>query len=204
MAPADIPKQLTRRSLLKTGFVGVAVVALGGVGLALQPTRLSKPGHRLLALNDKEYAVLGAIAARICPPLGRGAPGATALDVAGKADRLIAGADAEGKKGLKLVLSVFESGLTGALFFERVRPFTQLSGEDQDRVLASWRDSSIGFRRTVFRALSSLCGALYFGDERTWERIGYPGPPNPAALRATYAENLVDLHALRAKHSGER
>ncbi len=204
MAPADIPKQLTRRSLLKTGFVGVAVVALGGVALALQRTRATKPGHELLVLNDKEYAVLAAFAARISPAGGPGAPGATALDVAGKADRLLAGADPEGQKGLKLVLNVFESGLTGALFFERVRPFTQLSGEEQDRVLTAWRDSPIGFRRTVYRALSSLCGALYFGDDRTWQRLGYPGPPSPAALRATYAENLVDLHALRTKNSGEQ
>lgn len=199
MPPEHIAQQLSRRSLLKTGLVGVAVVALGGVGLAFQPTREGKvAGSKLLVLSPQEYAVLAAVAHRVCPPLGKGAPGATALDVAGKADALLAGADADGKQGLKLVLRVFENGLTGALFFERVRPFTQLSPEDQDQVLRNWRDSNIGFRRTVYRALSSLVGALYYGDERTWERIGYPGPPSLSGLREAYAENLVDLHALRA------
>ncbi len=199
MAPEDIAKQLSRRSLLKTGLIGIAVVTVGSVGLALQPTRAGKAAKsKLLVLNAQEYAVLTAIADRLCPPLGEGAPGAKALDVAGKVDALLAGAEADGKQGLKMLLRVFESGLTGAVFFERVRPFTQLSGEDQDRVLSKWRDSKIGFRRTVFRALSSLVGALYYGDERTWKRIGYPGPPSLSGLRATYAENLVDLDAMRA------
>jgi hypothetical protein len=40
--------------------------------------------------------------------------------------------------------------------------------------------------------------AVYWGDPRTWPSTGYSGPPDPRALRATYAENLVDLNALRA------
>lgn len=199
MVKADVAAPLSRRSLLKTGLLGAAVVALGSVGLALQGSKLGAPGKNLKVLSAQEYAVLAAIAERVCPAFGKGAPGATALDIAGKADALLAHAEADGKEGVKLALRVFENGLTGALFFERARPFTQLSAEEQDRALRKWRDSSLGFRRTVYRALSSLVGALYYGDERTWERIGYPGPPSPAGLRATYAENLVDLDALRAK-----
>ena len=199
MPPEDLAKPLSRRSLLKTGLVGVVIVAAGGVGLALQSSRLRKVKTGLRVFTAQEYAIFAAIADRVCPALGEGAPGALALDVPGKADALLAGAEIEAQEGVKLALRAFESGLTGALFFERVRPFTQLSPEDQDRVLARWRDSNIGFRRTVYRALSSLVGALYYGDERTWQRMGYPGPPSLSGLRTTYAENLVDLHALRAK-----
>ncbi len=177
----------------------MVVVAVGGVSLALQPTRVGKsPTSQLRVLSTEEYAVLTAVADRLCPALGPGAPGARALDIAGRVDELMVGAEADGKQGLKILLRAFESGLTGAVFFERVRPFTQLSAEAQDRVLANWRDSHIGFRRTVYRALSSLVGALYYGDERTWKRVGYPGPPSLTGLRAAYADNLVDLHALRA------
>jgi len=199
MVKADLATPLSRRSLLKTGLMGAAVVALGSVGLALQPSRMKAPGKNLKVLNAQEYAVLAAIAERVCPAFGAGAPGATALDVAGMADALLERAEADGQEGVKLALRVFENGLTGAVFLERARPFTQLSATEQDRVLAQWRNSRLGFRRTVYRALSSLVGALYYGDERTWARIGYAGPPSPAGLRAVYVENLVDLDALRAK-----
>jgi hypothetical protein len=97
---------------------------------------------------------------------------------------------------VKTVLALFENGLVGALFMERVKPFTQLDPEAQDRVLLAWRDSSITLRRTVYRALSSLTASMYYADPRTWPGIGYPGPPNPTALREAYAEQLVNLAAL--------
>jgi hypothetical protein len=43
-----------------------------------------------------------------------------------------------------------------------------------------------------------LVQAVYWGDPRSWERVGYAGPPNPQGLRQTYAENLVDWTSLRA------
>ncbi len=184
--------------------MGVGVVALSSVGLALQGTKPVKPAQGLSVLSADEYAVLVAVADRLCPKLGPGAPGATALGVAQTADALIASAEVDAQEGLKTVLRVFENGLTGALFLERARPFSQLSADEQDRALAGWRDSRIGFRRTVYRALSTLVMALYFGDARTWERMGYPGPPSLSGLRTAYADNLVDLDALRAspRHEG--
>ncbi len=54
-----------------------------------------------------------------------------------------------------------------------------------------------------FRALSALTTGLYFGDPRTWPGLGYPGPPDPAALRQAYAGQLVDLDALLAPGAPE-
>jgi len=194
----DVAARLSRRSLLKTGLVGALVVGLGSAGLALEQTVTRGTPPPLGVLDATEYAVLAAIADRVCPALGPGAPGAAALGVAASIDGLLQRLDGETQKGVKIALRTFENALTGALFGERVVPFTRLSADDQDRVLARWRGSRLGFRRTVYRALSALVSAVYWGDPRTWERIGYAGPPDVAALRETYRDNLVDLEALRA------
>ncbi len=194
----DAPR-LSRRALLRGGVAGVALVTLGGVGVALQSSRLRPlPRGGLKVLSPEEYATLAAIADRACPKGDLGLPSASELDVAAMADAMFARAEPDARQGLKLGLRIVESGLTGAVFFERVRPFTQLSGEEQDAVLLAMRESRVGLRRTLFGALTQLASSLYYGDPSVWASIGYPGPPDPAGLRAAYGENLVDLQALRA------
>lgn len=173
-------------------------MTLGGIGLALQPSRLRpRPSGGLRVFSEAEYATLVALAERACPSSGPGLPGPTELGVAAMADAMFATAEDDVKKGIKMALTIVESGLVGALFLERARPFTQLSPADQDRVLLAMRDSSVGVRRTLFRALTGLASSIYYGDPRVWPSLGYPGPPEPAALRAAYSENLVDWSALR-------
>ena len=195
--------RFSRRNLLKTGLIGGVLVGLGSIGLALQKTATRAGTPPLKTFDPSEYAVLAAIADRLCPALGPDAPGATALDVAQTVDEVLEQADPEVKKGLKIALRSFENALTGALVGERLAPFTALAPDQQDRVLAGWRDSRIGFRRTVFHALSGTVFSAYWGHERTWARIGYGGPPNVASLRAAYAENLVELDSLRATHAAK-
>ena len=106
------------------------------------------------------------------------------------------------KAGLKTVLGILENGLSGALFLERVTPFTALTPDDQDRTLLAFRDSRVALRRTIFRALAGLVGSLYYGDPRAWPSVGYPGPPDPKGMRRAYEGQLVDLASLRAKAPG--
>ena len=195
---ADPTRAFSRRALLRGGLAGSVLLGLGAVGTALQPTRRgAEPAEDLRVLTPDEHAIVAAIAARVCPAPRPDVPGADAIGVALQADRMFERADPEAIAGVKSALALFESGLVGALFFERVRPFTQLTGEEQDAVLLAWRDSSVPLRRTVFRALSALVSSIYYSDDRVWPGIGYPGPPSPAAMRAAYADNLIDLAALQ-------
>jgi len=187
----------SRRSLLRGGIGGSLLLGLGSVGLALQSTTRGRaPSEALRVLTRDEYAIVQSVASRICPQPAPDVPGADGVDVGVQVDRLLEYVGPEGSADVKTVLALFESGLVGALFFERVKPFTQLDPESQDRVLLAWRDSSIALRRTVYRALSSLTASTYYADPRTWPGIGYPGPPNPTALREAYADQLVNLAAL--------
>lgn len=202
-APERAVAAFSRRRLVRGSLAGAAILGLGGVGLSLYPTRRATPVTAWLrVLSEDEHAIVAAIARRICPAPGPDVPGADAVEVALQADRLLERTDPEAVAGLKTVLALFESALTGAVFFERAQPFTHLSDEAQDAVLCAWRDSSVGLRRTIFRALSALVSSIYYGDPRTWPGIGYPGPPDRAALRAAYAENLIDLRALAAPGDG--
>lgn len=194
----------SRRALLRGGAASLALVALASFGIAAQRTRLRPvPAAGLRVLSPSEYSILSAIAGRLCPPPAPGVPGAEALDIALLADRLFERAEDDIQAGLKLALHVVESGLTGAALLERIEPFTQLSPEKQDATLEWFRISRLPLRRTIYRSMSGLVGALYYGDPRSWPSVGYPGPPDPAALRRAYADQLVDLAALRAKPAGK-
>lgn len=189
-----------RRSVLQAGLIGTAVMAVGGVSLALRSTVMrATPAVGLRVLSLKEYSVLVAVAERICPAAGDGAPGATALGVAATIDHRLASAEKDVQGAIKLLLGIFENALTGALFGERFAPFTKLDAAAQDRVLSQWRASTVAFRRTAFGALNGLIASTYYGDARTWQRLGYDGPPSRELLRVAFSMNLVDYEALKAR-----
>lgn len=188
---------------MRSGLIGLGLVAVSGAGIALRGTATRPlPRGGLKVFTPEEYAILAAIADRVCPPPGSGKKTATDLDVAGIADAAFEHADDDVKQGLKLGLRIIENALAGALFFERVTPFTKLSPDDQDAVLLAFRDSRVPLRRTLFRAFSGLCASLYYGNPETFASVGYPGPPDAGALRAAYSDQLVDFRALRARTGG--
>jgi hypothetical protein len=195
--------ELSRRTLLKTGLLGATFVTLGSVALALQKPRPLASGSKLSVLSDREAGVLAAMANRLCPALGPGAPGAAAVGIVPKLDFMLTAADEETKQGLKLGLLMFDNALTGALFGERARPFSELSPVAQDRVLAGWKNSNVAFRRSLYRGFSYLIMSIYWSEPATWPRIGYAGPPDVKGLRAAYADNLVDLSTLRPVNGPE-
>lgn len=192
----------SRRRLLLGGAAGVALLAVASAGLGLQRTRLAKaPADGLKVLSPEEYSILSAITRRLVP--AEGAPDAPAIDVALLADRVFAHVEDDVLEGLRLALRLVESGSVGALFLIHVRPFTQLSPEAQGRALEWLRISGVPLRRTLYRSFSGLAGSLYYGDPRAWPSVGYAGPPDPAALRAAYAPQLVDLASLRGVSPGK-
>jgi hypothetical protein len=44
--------------------------------------------------------------------------------------------------------------------------------------LSRWRNSGISLFRSGYQALHQLVMASWYGNDASWERIGYPGPPN--------------------------
>lgn len=169
--------QVTRRSFLSKGIIGGALLTGGGAAsLWMRGTVLVDPRAPLKVLSRREYSVLVAIADRMTPG-GDGFPSPRQVQVAEKVDANIAGLHPANVAELKQGLVLFESALAGFLFDRRITPFTQLDGEDQDRVIDAWRDSRVAIRRSLFKAFKSLTTAAYYGSPEVYEAIGYPGPP---------------------------
>lgn len=168
----------TRRSVLKKGLLGGALLALGGGGLlAARGTRtVPLPKEGLKILDEVEYAVFHALAKRVVRP-GPGAPTIDQVNATMNVDRILAGADSGVQAEVKQLAKLFENALAGLLFGGRTRPFTQLSGDEQDAVLAEWRDSRLVVRRTGYQALRVLVLAGYYSSDMIWPAVNYPGPP---------------------------
>jgi hypothetical protein len=152
-------------------------VLLAGAGLGLWPSarrlRARKP---LRVLDERAFSVLAAVAARTV-----GAPNADAVEIAHRVDATLAFAPAEVGRDVGRLLLLFDNALAGLLFDGRARPFTRLSPEGQDAVLAAWRDSRILVRHFGYTALRKLTQAAHYSMPEAWASVGYPGPPQIAA-----------------------
>jgi hypothetical protein len=187
--PEPGPVTLSRRSVIKRGLLGGALLAAGGAGvLALRGgAEVPLPPDGLLVFSPAQYAVLDAVARRMVRPRA-GWPTVDQIGVARAADRIAARTEPSAQKELRQLLGLFENGLAGFLFGGRTRPFTRLDPAEQDRVLAEWRDSRIAVRRTGYSALRTLVLAAYYQSPAIWPAVGYGGPPGIFADAASQPE----------------
>jgi hypothetical protein len=177
--PGAAPAGLSRRSLIKRGVVGGALLAAGGAGfLALRGgATVPLPPDGLLVFTPGQFSVLDAVSRRMVRPRP-GWPSVDQVGVARAVDRIASRVEPSAQKELGQLLGLFENGLTGFLFGGRTRPFTLLDGAEQDRVLLEWRDSRLAVRRTGYAVLRTLVLAGYYQSPSIWPAVGYPGPPD--------------------------
>lgn len=172
---------LDRRRFLKRGLFGGALLLAGGsLPFVFRTTRRDwAPRGPLRLLSADEYAVLGAVAARIVPGDGADArwPRADALDCAGKIDALMATVHPDVGHDFRRLLRLIESGVLGAVIAGSPRPFTRASAAQQDARLEAWRRSRLALLRSGYQAVKRLCHATYYSSPEVYELIGYPGPP---------------------------
>lgn len=165
---------MNRRTFIRRGLFGGLLLALGGsIGLATWSSdRMRRPKRALRALDERQFAILAAVAARTV-----GSPQADPIEIAHRVDlqMSLAGAEARGDFGQLLLL--FENALAGLLFDGRARPFTRLSPQAQDAVLEHWRTSRLTLRRSGYGVLRKLTQAAWYASPEAWAETGYPGPP---------------------------
>jgi hypothetical protein len=169
---------MQRRAFLKRGLLGGAVLAAGGVGVALYPSRIRYTARETLALLDaNSFNVMASIAARVVT-----AQGADHVAITHTIDHALARAAPEAQHDIVQLLGLFENGLVGLLLDGRLKPFTQLEGDAQDAALLAWRDSRLVLRRGAYKALKNLCETSFYRKESAWRLVGYPGPPDALLL----------------------
>lgn len=161
----------SRRRLLWSLALGAAAVA-AGVGLAVVPPAARAPREPLRALTERSFAVLAAVADRVCPG-GPGLPDAWELEVPEKVDAVLARLHPANATDLHRALLLLDNPLAGLLLDGRPATFTRASDETRDRILASWRTSRLQVRRASYQAIVGLVSAAYWSDPRTFAHLGY-------------------------------
>jgi hypothetical protein len=165
---------MNRRTFIRRGLFGGLLLAVGGsIGLATWSSdRMRQPRRALRALDERQFAILAAVAARTV-----GAPKADPIEIAHRVDEQMARNYPEVRADFGKLLLLFENALAGLLFDGRATPFTRLSPEAQDEVLAHWRTSHLAIRRSGYAVLRKLTQAVWYAGPEAWDDTGYPGPP---------------------------
>ena len=164
---------LDRRAFLKAAgavaAAGLLPAGCGGVPDLLAPP----PDLRLAALSRRAYATVNAVGARIVGPQGAALIERRTVDVGALADQLLArnpvlaGLLSQG-------LAVLEFGVWPLV--AKFRPFTSLSAEARDRVLADLARSRLETKRALYGGVRALVLSTFYGAPATRLLSGYPGP----------------------------
>lgn len=169
---------MDRRTFLKRGAIGGAVLFLGAAGLVAFPSgELDAPTKALAVLTPRAFGVLVAVARRVVT-----VEGADHVAIAHGVDDALRFANSQTQNDINAVIMLFESALAGAIFDGRFKPFTRCSPEKQDAILDSWRRSNVDIRRAGYAALKQLCLASHYMIPGNAAWFGYPAPLPWAAV----------------------
>lgn len=171
---------LTRRSVLKLGLAGSAL--LGGAGLA---GTLAGCGAReqaiaqgYLFLRDADIELFRALTPVV---LGEALPQGERREplIAETLKRIDGGGAlvyAPAQKELYKLFDLLHMRVTRWLTTGVAAPWREASAEDIQKFLERWRDSSVTAFNGGYRFLTKLVAASYYGIPETFVLSGYPGP----------------------------
>jgi hypothetical protein len=165
---------MKRRTLLKLGIGGVAVLAVVGGGLALMRPGVVK-GH----LSADAQLVMRAVARAVL----EGNLPADAVDreaalhaQMGRLDNAIAGFPAAMQAELSQLLALLASEPGRVALAGLTTAWEEATVEELSAALQDMRVSKIALRAQAYHALRDLTNGAYFADPGTWPMLGYPGP----------------------------
>ena len=173
--------RITRRTLLRRGIAGAALLGLGGgAGLALWPGRDLPAPEGLVGLRPARYPVALALAEALLPASG---PGPSAAETTLALGQVFARLHPGDQADLNDALGLLESALAGALLDLRPAPFSRLPLPARRAAFGAWGESRLTLRRSAHAALRKLVYGTYYGHPSSYERLGYPGPPDLSAIQ---------------------
>ena len=170
---------LTRRQFIKAGLIGGA--ALTAAGLFYSRSLKEAPStavSRGLTLSERTIvgALVPAILAGVLPAAGEARSRAIAQTVDG-VGVAIAGLSAPAQKELAELFTLLGCAPARELL-ERLWPaWEAATPADIAAFLEGWRESRFALLRSAYAGLHDLVLGAWYGTPDTWERIGYPGPP---------------------------
>lgn len=176
---AELPDP-SRRSLLKLGLFGSALLVTAGAAASLSgcsADSVTAQGFRVLREDDLPFlrAVIPVILA------GAVEPGDMSAAVAGTLENIDSGLSQVSPALLKLtrqLLDVCASALTRGPLTGVWGAWDNASAGQVEQFLLRWRDSSLDLLRQGHSALLQLVLMAWYSRPESWARCGYPGPPS--------------------------
>lgn len=164
-----------RRRLLKTGLAGSALL-FAGRWLAHETTAAAAGAY----LTPADVTALE----RIVPVVLAGALPSDAQQLKTALAEIVAGIDMTigyeppaVRKEIRDLFDLLGNGVTRSLVAGIWQPWEKTSNADIQKFLTSWRNSRFDLLRSAYIGLTGLIIGSWYGNPRSWERIGYPGPP---------------------------
>lgn len=148
--------------------------------------------------SDAHLATLARVFETFVPGTEADAPRRARL----AAETLVAAADHDELRLLRLALRLLELPPVPAIFARRWGPFSRLDRPAREALLQSWSTSPIGRLRTTYQVLKRLALFAAYADEgdgaepanRLWQEVGYRPPAPVDAPPAAVAPMAVDRH----------
>lgn len=167
---------MQRRSLLKLGLAGTAVLAVAGGGLALLWQRGLTAEGRLTAAGRAVFAALARAVLDGSLPVDA-VERRTAMSAhLARVDAAIAAFPPAVRGELADLLGLLASAPGRRAFAGLASDWPEASLAELQTMLEGWRLSSLALRQQAYHALRELTNAAYFADPSTWPAMGYPGP----------------------------
>ncbi|MBN9422497.1 MAG: hypothetical protein BGO63_14790 [Candidatus Accumulibacter sp. 66-26] len=161
---------LTRRTFLRTGLAGGALLACAGW--------LNAAGARALKSDEREMlaAIAGVLLAGALPPSGAPRRQAIARTVDGIATA-VAGLSAATQKEVGELFGLLVLAPARHLLAGVAAPWSEAAPGEIADFLESWRNSRLGLLQSGYLALHDLTFGAWYAHPESWAAIGYPGPP---------------------------
>lgn len=169
---------LSRRSLLKVGLLGTALLGTAGLTATLSGCSASTPKAGFAVIRETDLAFLQAL----IPVMLAGAvpPAQMSQAVSGTIASLDYSLNHLSREMLKLTVQLFDvlalpitrGPLTGVW-----GSWENASPADVQAFLERWQNSSIGLLKMGHASLLQLVMMSWYSRAESWAHCGYPGPP---------------------------
>ena len=169
---------LSRRSFIAAGVLGAAALATAGWlrGPHAPPSRA--PRRALDADGEAIFAAVAPVLLDGALPASEAARDAALARTLDGIDAAIAGLSPAAQEELRQLIALLALPPVRFAVARVSQAWPHASPREVRRFLDDWRDSRVTLKRAAYDALHALTFAAWYGDERSWAAIGYPGPPS--------------------------